>query len=191
MQPRAISRSSGFAPGPSDCAVSKSFGWRDVRMALLAQERHRRHEQRVLVRAVRRVAVEAAVAHRRVLEQERSALLGVALVAVLVDGVGLEQRRRESSRAGCGSRRSDIWPSGSGMCERRLNCRRMSLMAGGARLADGSPSHEPFRGELGHRVVAVAARDVEALMNGAEPVIARPVRVTCETAAGLHLDRSA
>src|SRR3546814_19087133 len=40
-----------------------------VRVALLAQERDRRDQQRMLVGTMRRVAVEAAVAHRSVFEQ--------------------------------------------------------------------------------------------------------------------------
>ena len=61
-------------------------------MALLAQERNRRHQQRALIRAVRRVAVEAVLANGCMLEQERTALLGMALIARLVDRIRLEQR---------------------------------------------------------------------------------------------------
>ena len=64
----------------------------EIRVALLAQERNRRHQQRALIRAVRRVAVEAVLANGGMLEQERTALLGMALIARLVDRIGLEQR---------------------------------------------------------------------------------------------------
>ena len=62
------------------------------RMALLAQERNRRDQQGLLVRPVRCVAVEAALAHGSVFEKERTALLRVTLVAGLVDGIRLQQR---------------------------------------------------------------------------------------------------
>ena len=63
-----------------------------IRMTLLTQEGNRRDQQRVLIRAMRRVAIEAVLANGRMLEQERSALLRMALVAGLVDRIGLEQR---------------------------------------------------------------------------------------------------
>src|SRR5256886_14829182 len=65
-------------------------GRRDV--ALLADVGTRRDEQLVVVRAVRRVAIHAALAHRLVLPQEGSALFGVARVAGLVHAVGAQQR---------------------------------------------------------------------------------------------------
>src|SRR4029453_16743596 len=67
-----------------------------IGVALLAEERHRRALQLEVIRAVRRVAVQAALAHRRMLPKERPALLGVAGVALLVDRRGGDQlgRRR-------------------------------------------------------------------------------------------------
>ena len=61
------------------------------RMTLLAQNRNGCDQQGVLIRAVRRVAVQAALAHRRMLKEERPALLRMALIASFVDRVGLEQ----------------------------------------------------------------------------------------------------
>ena len=68
-----------------------------IGMALLAQERNRRDQQCVLIRAVRRVAVEAVLANGCMLEQERTALLGMALIARLVDRIGLEQRASQGA----------------------------------------------------------------------------------------------
>ena len=90
-QPRPISRSSGCEP------YRVRPGLQIIRMqrhgvALLAQHRDRRDQQGLLVGTVHVVAVEAVFAHRRVLEQERPALLRVAGVAGLVDRVGLQQR---------------------------------------------------------------------------------------------------
>ena len=49
--------------------------------------------QQVLIhRAVRIMAVQAVLAHRRMFEQERSALLGMARVAIVVDRIRPQQR---------------------------------------------------------------------------------------------------
>ena len=55
-------------------------------MTALAEERQLGDEHAVVVAAVRVVAGGAAVDHRRVLPEERAALLGVAARAALVDG---------------------------------------------------------------------------------------------------------
>lgn len=53
-----------------------------------------RHLERGLVdRAVRIMAVHAVFAHGEMLEQERSALLGMALVASVIDRIRLQERR--------------------------------------------------------------------------------------------------
>ena len=61
-------------------------------VALVAQSRPG-HFQRVLIdRAMRVVTVEAVFAHWRMLEQERSALFSVALVASVIDRIGPQHR---------------------------------------------------------------------------------------------------
>ena len=55
------------------------------RMAFIAQARARDFQQKLIVRSVRLVAVQAILAHRRVLPQHRSALFRMALVASVVD----------------------------------------------------------------------------------------------------------
>src|SRR5262249_40077695 len=62
------------------------------RVALLAEVWARREEHGLVVRAVRLVAIEAVLAHRRVFPQERAALFGVARVAGVVHSVAAEQR---------------------------------------------------------------------------------------------------
>ena len=62
----------------------------EIGMTLLAKEGNRRDQQRVLIRSMRRVAVQAVLAHRRMLEQEGSTFFRMALIARLVDGVGLQ-----------------------------------------------------------------------------------------------------
>ncbi len=61
------------------------------RMALLAQNRHRRHQQRVLIRAMGCVTVQTALSDRRVFKQERATFFRVTLVAGLVDRVRFQQ----------------------------------------------------------------------------------------------------
>src|SRR5450755_1485814 len=61
-------------------------------VALLAQTWPRYLQQEVVVGAVRIVAVQAALGHRRVLPQERSALLRMTLEASLIDGRCLKHR---------------------------------------------------------------------------------------------------
>src|SRR5215510_608026 len=56
----------------------------EIGVALLAQARPRHLQHEVVHRAVRIVAIRAVLTHRRVLEQERTALLGMALVASVV-----------------------------------------------------------------------------------------------------------
>ena len=64
-----------------------------IRVAVLAQEGRSLDQQIRLVRAVRRMAVQAAFADRKVLPQQRAALLRVAVVASLVDRNFLQQLR--------------------------------------------------------------------------------------------------
>ena len=82
----------GMQPGGERVGRMHVIRMAQARMALLAQERNRRDQQGLLVRPVRRVAVEATLAHGRVFEQERPAFLRVTLVAGLVDRVRLQQR---------------------------------------------------------------------------------------------------
>ena len=57
------------------------------RVALEAQPRARHFQRELVDRAMRIVTVQAILAHRRMLEQERSALFGVAGVAIVVDRI--------------------------------------------------------------------------------------------------------
>ena len=78
--------------GPQGLTGLQVVRVQEIGVALLAEERNRRDQQRALIRAVRRVAVETVLTNRRMLEQKRAALFRVALVAGLVDRIGLEQR---------------------------------------------------------------------------------------------------
>ena len=62
-----------------------------ARMTLLTQARPRDLQQEVVIGAVRVVTVQAALGHRRMLPQERSAFFCVALPANFVDGRRLQK----------------------------------------------------------------------------------------------------
>src|ERR1700722_7649512 len=61
-------------------------------VTLEAQSRAREFQRGLVDGAVRIMAVQTILAHRRMLEQERSALFGMAFVTIVVDRIFLEQR---------------------------------------------------------------------------------------------------
>ena len=160
----------------------------EIGVALLAQEGNRRDQQRILIRAVRRVAIEAVLADGCMLEQERTALLGMALIARLVDRIGLEQR------AGQGAMRimavvATHLPFGQRHMRAPIELQAdipVTLCAG---IVDRRLRHQPLHGEFRHGVVAVAARQIVALVDRSLPVIARPARVTGQAGFRLDIDR--
>ena len=157
-------------------------------MALLAQERNRGDQQRVLIRAVWRVAVEAALANGRMLEQERTALLGMALIARLVDRIGLEQRASQGAMRIVAIVAAHL-PFGQRHVRAAIELQAdipVTLCTG---IVDRRLRHQPLHGEFRHGVVAVAARQVVALVDRSLPVIARPARVTGEAGFRLNIDR--
>ena len=133
-------------------------------MALLAQEWDRCDQQRQLIRAVREMTIQAILAHRRVLEQERSALLRMALIAGFVDRVGLEQ--------GIGQRAVRI----VAVIAAHLSFRQRHVRAAvelqadvpvtlRAGVADRHLGHAALDREFRHRIVAVAAGEAVTLMH--------------------------
>ena len=64
---------------------------RDV-VALLAEERTRRLQQLVVVRAMRMMAIHAVLAYGGVLPDERAAFFGVTLITGVIDRIGFQQR---------------------------------------------------------------------------------------------------
>ena len=74
----------GMQTGTQGLARLQVVRVQEIRMTLLAEERNRRDQQRALVGAVRSMAIEAVLAHRRMLEQEGPALFRMALVAGFV-----------------------------------------------------------------------------------------------------------
>lgn len=60
-------------------------------MAALTEERCLADQKLGMIAAVRRMAIEAVLRDRRMLEHERPSLFRVAFVAELIDRIGLEQ----------------------------------------------------------------------------------------------------
>ena len=64
----------------------------ELRVALLTEEGTRRDEEHLVVRAVWLVAVQAILAHRSVLPEKGTALLGMAAEANLIDRIPVQKR---------------------------------------------------------------------------------------------------
>src|SRR5262245_45814579 len=91
---RTLSSSQQRTSGRLAVAVERAVVPHRQVVALLAEVGTRRHEQLVMVRPMRLMAVDATLADGRVLPEERPSLLGVAGVADLVDRVGVQQGAR-------------------------------------------------------------------------------------------------
>src|SRR5262245_38498643 len=155
-----------------------------LRMALLAQKRARGDEQLLVVRTVRRVAVDAAVAHRSMLEQEWPALLSVTGEADFVDAVRLEQW---SGRAAM--RVMAVDTADPSLEQRHMRAARklraLSLVALEARFVDGGARLQTPEREIRHRIVAIGAGEVAALVGRARPEDPLSTAMTIEAHAVL------
>ena len=133
-------------------------------VTLEAQSRTREFQRVLVDGAVRIMAVQTVLAHRRMLEQERTALFRMALVAGLVDRIGLEQR------AGQGAMRI-VAVVATHLSFRQRQMRTAIdlqpdvLMALRAGIVDRGLCHQTLHGEFCHGVVTVAARQVVALVD--------------------------
>ena len=82
-------------PAAADVGFGEQVvGMPAIGMALLAQDRPCRRQQHIVIGAVGLVTVQAVVAYRGMLPDEGSSLLGVTLIANLIDAVRCEQWRR-------------------------------------------------------------------------------------------------
>src|SRR5271170_4970322 len=113
-------------------------------VALLAKHWPRRIQQTLEIRAMWIVAVEAALAHGSVLEQKRTALLGMAAVTHIIDAVGLQQRR-----SGGAVRVVAIDAADLALEQRHVGAlvelRTLHLVAGKAGLTDGFTRRQAVR----------------------------------------------
>ena len=79
---------------PHDRVIVRTTGQSMTKpVALLAQPRTRDLQRELVDRAMGLMAVQAVHTNRLVLEQERSALLGMTLVAIVIDGRFAQQAR--------------------------------------------------------------------------------------------------
>src|SRR6185312_183552 len=158
------------------------------RVALVAEERRTRLQHVLGGRAVRVVAVRAVLAHRLVVVHERAALLHVARVAGVVDGVALHERGpgRAVRVVAVGARHL---PFGDRMVR--------GLVDLGALLLVAVEAHLGLRALVAHRVVpgvdlvAVGAREAARLVHAPGPVGALRVRVVAAEALAVLLVRRA
>src|ERR1700677_2787590 len=133
------------------------------------------------------MTIEAALAHGRVLEQEGSALLRMALIAGFVDRVGLEQ--------GIGQRAVRIVAIiAAHLSFRQWHVRAavelqadvpVALRAGGA---DRHLGHAALYREFRHRIVAAAAGEAVTLRHETEPVIAGTACMAAQAGLRLYID---
>ena len=152
-------------------------------VALLAQQR-RLHLQHLLVdRAVGVVAVEAVLAHRRVLPQERAALLGVAGVAVLVDR-GLQQHPLVGRAVRVVAARALQLALAQRHVARAHQLGLLLQVAARAQLHLRLLEQRLLDGALGVRVVARAAGHLAAVVARAHPVLLVALVVAFHADAG-------
>jgi len=132
------------------------------------------------------MAVQTALAHRRVLPQPRPTLLCVALITSFVDRVGLKQRtvqQRVAVVRECAVRIVAVVAAHLPFRQRHVGA-AVELQANipvalRARVVDRGLRHEPFGRELSHGVVAITAAQPIQLMHRVDPMIARPAGMTC------------
>ena len=150
-----------------------------LRMTLLAQDRPRNDEELFVVRTMGRMAGKAAFAHGSMFKQEWTTLLGVAVVASLVDTVGLEQRLRRAA-----VRVVAVDACNFSLEQRHVRASRelcaLRLMALDAGFIDRPTRGQSFDGETCHRIVAIAAAEIVTLVNRAWPEDTLPAAMTVQ-----------
>src|SRR4030095_14294506 len=156
-------------------------------VALLANEWPRADEQGIVVRAVGRVAIEAALTYRGMLPEERATLLGVTHGARFVDAVGLEQRPRDRAVriVAVGAAHLAL---GQRHVRAALKLRARLLVAERAGVGDERRPHQAVLRQPRHRTVAVATGDLVERVRRARPVDALAALVTAEALRVLAFD---
>ena len=134
------------------------------------------------------MTIEAALAHRWVLEQEGSTLFRMALIAGFVDCVGFQQ--------GTGQRTVRVvaivaahLSFRQGHVRAAVELQADVVVALRAGVADRHLGHAALDREFRHRIMAVAAGEAVTLMHGTEPVIAGTTRMTAQAGPRLYIDR--
>src|SRR6516162_2619315 len=140
----------------------------EIGVALLAQTRPRDLQQEVVDRAVRIVAVEAALAHRSMFPQERAALLRVALVAIVVNG-GLVQKSLAVGPMRIVAGRARHLAFANRHVRRAPDFRALVLVTLETRVHLGQLGQLELGRHVGHDGVAIGAGEPARLMRAAAP----------------------
>ena len=114
------------------------------------------------------MAVEAVLPDRRVLEQEGATLFGVAAITDFVDAVGLEQGICRRAVRVVTVHAGDL-PFRQRHVRSHVELRALHLVTGKAGLVDGLARCQTVRGEIGHRIVTVAAGELVVFVNRPVP----------------------
>src|ERR1700678_80437 len=122
------------------------------------------------------------------LKEERPALLGMALIARLVDRVGLEQRIGQRTVRVVAIVAAHL-SFRQGHVRAAVELQADVFVALRAGVADRHLGHAALDREFRHRIVAVAAGEAVTLMHRTEPVITGTTRMTAEAGPRLYIDR--
>ena len=140
----------------------------EIGVTLLAKTWPRDPEHEVVDRAVRLVAVHAVLAHRRMLPQERAALLRMALVAIVVDG-GLVQKSLAVGAMRIVAGRARHLAFANRHVRRAPDFRALVLVALEARVHLGQLGQLELGRHVRHDRVAIRAGEVARFMRAAAP----------------------
>src|ERR1019366_8718913 len=158
-------------------------------VAFVAQPRTRHFQQIFVVRAVRLVAVQAVLTHRRVFPQHRTALFSMTLVAILVHRSLADQLVRNAAMWVMAIRASQLALANRHV-GRVLHLCPLELVALEAGLGLDLGLQILLARHVLHHSVAVGAGDTARFVNAAGPVIAFALLMAGETDAVSFLDRA-
>lgn len=156
-------------------------------VALLTQERTRNIQQLVIVRAVRRVASQAAFLGRRVLPEERAAFFGVAAIAHIIDALFFQQRRGDGT-VRVVTIHAAHFAFEYGHVRTLPELCALLFVASQACLGDTACSQRRVSGEFGHWIMAITAAELVAGVCRTSPVQTIAAFVATQALGGLHLD---
>ncbi len=158
-------------------------------VALVTQPRPRHPQQVRVIRAMRPVAVQAVLTHRRVFPQPRAALLGMTRVAIFIDGSLAKQLFGRAAVRVMAVRASDL-VFANWHVRRVLHLRALKLVALITNLGHDLFLQLMFARHRLHDRVAVGAGEPARLVIAAGPVSALTLLVTVEAEGISFVNRS-
>ena len=181
-----LQRTGSRLPVPVERAA---MTYREV-VALLAKVGTRPHEQLVMVGTMRLVTVDATLADRRVFPEERPPLFGVAGVADVVDGIGVQQGtgRRAVRVVAVDAGHLALWKR---HVRTLAELRTLLLVTLEAGLGDALPGLKAGVRDLLHGIVAVGAAEIALLVPRSRPVHASATLVAGQALGILDVHGSA